>query len=438
MRSPGVGLSDAWTTTNSTRPLKRGTPLRIALDAKYARISRDIDFEVLSKATFIVVGAGASGQMVESFARVGVKRFVLFDPDIVETKNLAVQNFTRADVNLAKVDALARRLTEVEFEAGHSEIERLLVLRGGDFLELNETEIDTLVANERALGRQIVLLMATDNHYAQARGNRIAIKHSVLTFFVGVNAGGRGGEVVFFDGADHMRPHHRLPCFRCITKPRYDRRERVRAAGVTPSAVAVASGLPWATSHVDATLSHLVIGATHSRLSDNRHGKLYSDLVSVKKNLVQFQFDPTYDADDGHFGHLMPRPAAAGAPQDNWIVTFNTLFKNRPVLSDCPDCSSGFGLQPGQWQSTDYRVNSPKSDFSQTDLLKGKQNISEANKAQVRFSLKYFFILALLLVALIAIVSALWLLEPQSFWNLLGSFSSAPKTPITPLPGSPP
>ena len=337
--------------------LAKGTPEREELDTKYARISRDIDFARISKITLFVVGAGASGQMVESFARIGVRRFYLFDHDIVEAKNLAVQNFVHTDIGARKVEALAQRLKEVEFEAGNHILEPLTVKLGDDFLSISDDTIAGLIEAERSAGRRVIFVMATDNHYAQARGNRIALRFRVLSFFVGINAGGRGGEIVFFDGRRHAKGFSRLPCFRCIVSPRFEKRKNA-GAGMA-SAVSHASGLPWAASFVDSVLSHLIVGAIHSGMPDNRHGAFYDALVAGKQNYVALQMDPTYDANDSYFGHLTAKPAAPGARQKNWIRTFNSLFKDWDVRSGCPDCSVGFGQGEGGWQETRYAIEEP-------------------------------------------------------------------------------
>ena len=73
------------------------TRLHEQLQEKYKRVSGSVDLGLMANTALYVVGTGASGSFIESFARLGVKRFVLFDPDVVETKNLAAQNFTHRD-----------------------------------------------------------------------------------------------------------------------------------------------------------------------------------------------------------------------------------------------------------------------------------------------------------------------------------------------------
>lgn len=67
----------------------------------------DLDFDVT------VIGLGGLGSPIAfALAKMGCPRIALFDPDRVEPHNLPNQLFRPADVDSAKVDAMARMLNE--------------------------------------------------------------------------------------------------------------------------------------------------------------------------------------------------------------------------------------------------------------------------------------------------------------------------------------
>lgn len=64
-----------------------------------------------------IVGCGSVGSTVaELLARSGVTNFVLYDFDVVESKNIVNQMFTAQDVGKSKVDAVERILKEINPE----------------------------------------------------------------------------------------------------------------------------------------------------------------------------------------------------------------------------------------------------------------------------------------------------------------------------------
>jgi tRNA A37 threonylcarbamoyladenosine dehydratase len=62
-----------------------------------------------------IVGVGGLGSWLSEFlVRVGVKKLVIVDFDIVEEKNLNRQNYTLEDIGKLKIDALEKRLRNID------------------------------------------------------------------------------------------------------------------------------------------------------------------------------------------------------------------------------------------------------------------------------------------------------------------------------------
>ncbi len=69
----------------------------------------------LQNSRVLVAGVGANGSVAaEAIVRIGVGTIILADPDRVETNNLNRQNYTAGDIGHPKVDALKKRLLNIQ------------------------------------------------------------------------------------------------------------------------------------------------------------------------------------------------------------------------------------------------------------------------------------------------------------------------------------
>jgi molybdopterin/thiamine biosynthesis adenylyltransferase len=327
------------------------------LNSRYSRESENVDFEKMMKTTLIVVGTGAYGSAIEQFVRLGVKRIYLFDNDIVERKNLTSQNFTADDIGLQKCEALVLRLIACEFEKDNPSLPPLAVVTYGDFLAINDDELKRIIETELSLGQKIILIMASDYHPVQARGNRIAIKYKIPVFWVGIYGMGKAGEIIFYD------PDFELPCYRCITETRYRFFDKNRLADHYRGdfrGAGKSSGLPSAASFIDTVLDHLVIGLIHREVSNNQHGMLISRLLDEGRNFIQCQLDPNYrlNANEDIFSQIK-------GPD---MIAFNSIFQRENKNRDCPDC---LPIRRGRqiWEHTDYTKENYKEILQRLSAL---------------------------------------------------------------------
>jgi hypothetical protein len=64
----------------------------------------------MKKRNVMIIGAGGIGSfLIPLLDKVGIYDITVYDPDIVEEKNLTYQNFTQADLEKKKVHAMAER-----------------------------------------------------------------------------------------------------------------------------------------------------------------------------------------------------------------------------------------------------------------------------------------------------------------------------------------
>ncbi len=315
--------------------------LKSTLDHRYQRVSHNVDFHRMVTTTVFCIGTGAIGPAVEQWVRLGITCLYLFDTKRVRKKNLVAQNFRHSDIGNLKPEALKGRLQECQLEKDNPAVPDLKVHTYGDFLAISDSEIETILKTEKAKGREIVMVMASDYHPVQARGSRIALKYGIAVFWVGIYRMGQAGEIIYYI------PGHELPCYRCITETRYnffDTNRLVQHINGEPGGSGRSSGLPMAASFIDAVLSHLIIGYIHRDIETNPHGKLFRRILNEKRNLIQCQLDPDYRLNNSEniFAQIQ------GKDQ----IAFNTLFQVEPRNQECIECRSFSGNYV--WQSTDY------------------------------------------------------------------------------------
>lgn len=178
--------------------------LRDHLRAELAARGDGFIGRTLGERSVLVVGCGSVGSYAaEQLARSGIGTLVLVDPDKVEAANLSRASFEVADLGRSKVDALGRRLLNVNPSLS-IECHRDGV--GG----LPDAVLGGLVE------RCDVVLAATDDPTAQLQIARHAQRLVRPALFVGLTAGARGGEII-------LTVPGTTPCYRCATSIRHAR-----------------------------------------------------------------------------------------------------------------------------------------------------------------------------------------------------------------------
>ena len=151
--------------------------------------------------TVLAVGVGAGSYMVEKLARLTPACIKLCDFDTVEVANLARTAYSMADVGALKVDALARRIHEVNplvaVQTCHANLTELSALQLADLLD----GVDLIIAG-------------TDQFAAQALCNELAVKHQLPAVFIGIHAGAQSGRIVWTAPGE-------TGCYRCVAPERY-------------------------------------------------------------------------------------------------------------------------------------------------------------------------------------------------------------------------
>lgn len=165
----------------------------------------------LGERTFAIVGCGGLGSiMAEALLRLGVRRFILFDPDTLEAHNLnRWQGGRPRDLANNKAELVARRLrTMAGRNVVHPEAVPLSVLAPDALSHLQRAD---------------VVVGCLDNHIARYFLNRFSVQYLVPYFDAGVNI--TAGDAVDFQSRYFGVIPGETACVECTSYDLIDRRE---------------------------------------------------------------------------------------------------------------------------------------------------------------------------------------------------------------------
>lgn len=247
----------------------------------FDRVIDAYDLDRMSRSRVVAVGVGGAASFIEDLARCGVGEFVLIDPDVVAESNIATQQVYRKDIGRPKVTALARRLRDVNPVVRTREISA-----GLDQLDDNEMRAlcqDPIGGSAPAV---TVLCGLTDNFFAQARINALALHLGVPSLCAQVWHQGRGAEITF------TYPGLTPACHRCILASRY---RAFLAEGFVNDVTS--RGTPiFATSRLNSIKGFLVLALLHHREDalESVPPSRFSGLAARigNRNLLQIRLDP--------------------------------------------------------------------------------------------------------------------------------------------------
>ncbi|MBY0458990.1 MAG: ThiF family adenylyltransferase, partial [Gemmataceae bacterium] len=203
-----------------------------------------------------------------------------------------------------------------------------------DFTALDDAGV------RRAFAGVNLFVFATDSFAAQARGNQVALLLGVPAVWVGLFAGGLGGEVVFWHPGV-------TSCFRCLLEHRYAAQEEARKDGrrLDPPSDGVTI---FDTGHVDTVAGHVVLGLL-TRGAGNRFGGLAGKLG--QRNYLLVKIDPDYRT----AGRDLVREHLGVPETSEAFFGWTTAALSDPTAGRkvCPDCQKYRTPQAGDEHPTD-------------------------------------------------------------------------------------
>jgi molybdopterin/thiamine biosynthesis adenylyltransferase len=182
---------------------------QVSDDNLFARIAPLFDVGQLSEARVLLAGCGSGGgQVALQLAMAGIRKFDLFDSDVLEPENVIRHVCGRRYLGQAKVEALAD-----------------VLLDRNPAIEVTRHNVDLMDIDDLSdyIRRTTVVVLATDNEPTRYRVNQLCVEANVPFVIGRVFTRGIGGEVFSY------RPRE-SGCLACLesTLERTQYRDRVR------------------------------------------------------------------------------------------------------------------------------------------------------------------------------------------------------------------
>ena len=150
-------------------------------DQLFARIASLFDVGLLSEARVLIAGCGSGGgQVALQLAMAGVRRFALFDSDVLEPENVIRHVCGRRYIGQLKVDALAD-----------------VLLDRNPSIEIERYNVDLMACANLAdhVRQSSAVVLATDNEPTRYRLNQLCVEAKTAFVIGRVFTRGIGGEV---------------------------------------------------------------------------------------------------------------------------------------------------------------------------------------------------------------------------------------------------
>ena len=298
----------------------------------FVRVTEAYDLRRLARCRIILIGAGGAAAFGEDLARAGIGEIVFIDPGLVEKCNLATQHYYAADIGRPKVRCLAKRLKAVNPNVRVAAFVRPLNdIPDAKFEKLAFAPLSHMKVPEFSPVPPLVTVIigATDDFFAQARVNRLALKFGLPSVCAQNYKNGMAGEVTF------THPEITKACHRCILSNRYAaylERNYKNAVGSAGSPIC-------STLRINELKFMLVMAILHHNTNHPWWGHVLERIG--QRNLIMVRNHP--DAEQ-HLGLTNFTEAFAGVTSGQ-ILFGNVIFRPQvPEHPDtgysraCPDC----------------------------------------------------------------------------------------------------
>ena len=164
----------------------------------FSRNKGILETDVMNKKCAVILGCGSVGSLVAmELARSGVGNFVLVDADTLEYHNLCRHQCGIEDVGDLKVNALKRKLLNINPNIN-------IRIFGGIIQNIPKEILD-----EMCVPKETIFVGCADNRTADVYSNRIAIYYDAAFLSIGFWERAYAGEIFY-----HI-PGKGMPCYEC-------------------------------------------------------------------------------------------------------------------------------------------------------------------------------------------------------------------------------
>lgn len=295
------------------------------LDVLATKVQGCIDPELMRGSHVFAVGAGGANGIYEDLFRVGLGKLTVIDFDTVDPSNLVTQGWRHSQIGISKVQALADNVASIV--PGVIEAKRVAPI-AHNFLEMTDEELAALAQDAS------ILMFMCDDFFAQARGNRLALKLQKPAIFAMMYEQARCCEITF------IIPGVTPACHRCAASNRYKAYLEEGFENTVGS-----QGSMIFQTHM---LNDLVGMITLAILHHETKGLEFSDWFGEtwERNFVQFRLSPKHQV--GLFPKIYDRPQS---------VAFEAIWQKvehecPPKYVSCPDCGGSGDLRLAKIEAT--------------------------------------------------------------------------------------
>lgn len=164
----------------------------------FSRNKGILETDVMNKKCAVIIGCGSVGSLVAmELARAGVENYVLCDADTLEYHNVCRHQCGIEDVGDLKVNALKRKILNINPKAN--------VKTFGGIIQ----NIPKDILDEMCVPFETIFVGCGDNRTADVYANKIAIYFDAAFISIGFWERAYAGEIFY-----HI-PHKNMPCYKC-------------------------------------------------------------------------------------------------------------------------------------------------------------------------------------------------------------------------------
>ena len=295
------------------------------LDVLATKVQGCIDPELMRGSHVFAVGAGGANGIYEDLFRVGLGKLTVIDFDTVDTSNLVTQGWRHSQIGIPKVQALADNVASIV--PGVIEAKRVTPI-ARNFLEMTDEELAALAQDAS------ILMFMCDDFFAQARGNRLALKLQKPAIFAMMYEQARCCEITF------VIPGVTPACHRCATSNRY----KAYLEEGFENNVGSQGSMIFQTHMLNDLIGMITLAILHHGTKELEFSDWFGD--TWERNFVQFRLNPKHQV--GLFPKVYDRPQS---------VAFEALWQKvehecPPKYASCPDCGGLGDLRLAKIDST--------------------------------------------------------------------------------------
>ena len=164
----------------------------------FSRNKGILETDVMKKKCAVIIGCGSVGSLVAmELARAGVEKYVLCDADTLEYHNVCRHQCGIEDVGDLKVNALKRKILNINPKAN-------IKTFGGIIQNIPKDILD-----EMCVPFETIFVGCGDNRTADVYANKIAIYFDAAFISIGFWERAYAGEIFYY------LPHKNMPCYKC-------------------------------------------------------------------------------------------------------------------------------------------------------------------------------------------------------------------------------